>query len=394
MQKLFLNPYQDKRIEEGSLWVFSNQIERLEKSVAPGSLIDVYSHRKKFLGRGFYNPHSLIAARILTFKEEEINADFLARRIANACRLRSLLYPNETAYRLVFGESDFLPGLVIDRYNNCFVIQSYCLGMDVLLPQIIDALKMNFQTECIILKNDSSLRTLENLKEEIKVADGTFTPPIKIQQKLGADSIHFFADPLAGQKSGFFFDQRENRERLSAYCAGKTVLDCFCYSGGFGIYAAKSGAREVTCVDSSAPACQWTRQNFELNGLQASVIQQDVEDALAQFQKQNRKFDIIVLDPPALAKSKKNLFGALRKYKKINESALALLNQGGILFSCSCSHHIQRSDFLKMLAEAGRDQGKFIKVLEMRGASRDHPVLPAMPETEYLKCAVVTAETM
>ena len=376
---------------EGHLWVFSNEIEKAEPA-SPGALVDIYSNQKRFLGRGFYNPHSLIAARILTYNDEKIDQKFLAERVKNAALCREEIYPKESSYRLIFGESDFLPGLIVDRYGETFVIQSNALGMDLLFDSVLAALKEIFTVRCVVKKNNSSLRSLENLPEELKVVEGEITEPVSITQKFGEKEIKFFVDPLRGQKTGFFFDQKENRERLKDYSEGRTVLDCFSYSGGFGLYAALSGAKEVISIDSSESACKLLQENFQQNGARCLTLQKDVFEALSEFQKEKRKFDIIVLDPPALAKSKKNIFGAVRKYCKLNETALSLLNGGGVLFSSSCSHHVSKSDFIQMLKNGSLDAGKRVKLLEFRGQSRDHPVLLSMPETDYLKCAILRVE--
>lgn len=388
--KIVLKSHHDERIQKGHLWVFSNEIARIEESASGGSLVDLYSHNGQFLGKGFFNPHSLISARILTRENETIDSAFFSRKIEKAYKNRTLLYPGENSYRLVFGESDFLPGLVIDRYENCFVVQSYCLGMDILMPLVLEGLKENFKVQCIVKKNDHATRALEKLKEEVEVVCGQLNSPVQISQPLtGSQPIRFLVDILEGQKTGFFFDQKENRQQLTHYCRGKRVLDCFSYTGGFGLYAAKSGADEVTSVDSSQSACQLLEKNFKLNDAASSVVQGDSFEVLQRYQIENRKFDIIVLDPPALAKSKKNKFSALRKYQKLNSLAMSLLNQDGILFSSSCSHHISRTDFVEMLNDAAQSQKKQIQLLEMRGQARDHPILPSMPETEYLKCAIV-----
>ena len=391
--KIFLKPYQDERVLNGHLWIFSNEIERKVDVGTPGSLVQIYSNIKKFLGIGFYNPHSLIAVRILTDLDEKISIDFFIQRIQSALEMRKQIYPGENAYRLVFGESDRLPGLIIDRYENCFAVQSNCLGMDILIPQIVEALKFVFKdiSITIILKNDSELRTMENLEQEVKVIHGKTNFPIQIQQKFGDEQIYFSVDPIGGQKSGFFFDQRENRELFSKYCSEKKVLDCYSYTGAFGIYAAKNNAQEITSVDSSEPACQLIKSNFESNKINGNIICDDVESVLEQFKSEKHRFDTIVLDPPALAKTKKNLFGALRKYQKINSLALSLLNPKGILLTCSCSHHVDRSAFIKMIQAAAIESKRSVQLLEMRGQSKDHPIFPAMPETDYLKCAVIRA---
>ncbi len=391
-QKVVLKSHEEKRILAGHLWLFSNEIARIETGAQPGSIVDIFSHQQKFLGRGFYNPHSLISVRILTRQDQAMNASFFIQRIAKAKQFREWLYPQESSYRLVFGESDFLPGLIIDKYENNFVVQSYCLGMDMMLPSIYSALKENFTVQSILKKNDSPLRSLENLKEEVEIVEGKMDVPIPMTQTFNGKKLTFYIDPIGGQKSGFFLDQKENRERLNLYAQGKTVLDCYAYVGGFGIYAAASQAKEVTCVESSLNACRLLEKNFLSNGFKAQIRHEDVFLALESLKKENRKFDIIVLDPPALAKSKKNLFAALRKYKQLNQLALSLLERGGVLISSSCSHHISRENFMEVLREAGGGAEKQLKLLEMRGQCRDHPILLSMPETEYLKCAIVQVD--
>ncbi len=385
---IYLKSRDDERLLAGHLWIFSNEIDRIEGSVKRGDLIGVYSHRKKFLGRGFYNPKSLIAARLLTVRDEPIDAAFFSKKMETAKALREFIRPGENTYRLIFGESDGFPGLVIDRFENCFVIQSYCLGMDVLLPQILVALKKHFEPETIILKNDSAVREFEGVSQEVKVIEGNLTPPVQINLKTESKNLSVFFDPIEGQKTGYFLDQRENRERLAEFCKGKKVLDCFSYVGSFGLHAAAAGASEVVCVDSSAKACELAQKNFGANDLQAEILHSDVTEALESFRKEKCEFDVVVLDPPALAKSKKNLFGAIRKYGQLNAAALKVLKKGGILCTSSCSHHVHRAEFIKMLGEAAIEAGRNAKILEIRGQSQDHPIHPSMPETEYLKCVI------
>lgn len=386
--RIYLKPHRDTRAETGHLWIFSNEIDKAEEDVEAGGIADIFSSREKFIGRGFCNPQSLIAARILTRKAEPVDEAFVLRKIQSALALRDEILPGETAYRLVFGESDGLPGVVIDRLGDVFVIQSYCLGAEKLLPHVFAALKTLFSPRAILKKSDSALRELEGLKDDVGIVEGDVRPPVEIVQ----GKLKFLADPIGGQKTGFFFDQRENRERLAFYAKGKTVLDAYSYGGGFGIYAASGGAKSVTCVDSSQAACDLAKKNFEMNGLKGEVIKEDVEAFLGQSKTEKRKFDIIVLDPPALAKSKKIVFSAIRKYGHINQAAMACLSPGGILLSCSCSHHVGRKEFIGMIAEAAGALGKTAKILEMRGQGRDHPILASMPETEYLKCAIVKVD--
>ncbi len=386
--RIYLKSRDDARLLQGHLWVFSNEIERSEGSPKPGEIIDVYSHRQKFLGRGFYNPKSLIAARLLTTTDQSVSSAFFSNKIRSAKALRESLYPGETSYRLIFGESDGLPGLVIDRFENCFVIQSYCLGMDVLQPLILEALKAHFRPETIILKNDSAVREFEGVAQEVKVLEGEPALPIQIKLKTPHKMLNLLFDPIEGQKTGYFLDQRENRARAAEFCAGKKVLDCFSYVGGFGLYAAAAEASETVCIDSSTQAADLAQKNFEANGLQAEILRGDVFETLEGFAKEKCEFDTIVLDPPAFAKSKKNLFGAMRKYAQLNKQALGILKKGGTLITCSCSHHIRRDDFIKMLGEAAADAGRNARILEIRGQAMDHPIHPSMPETEYLKCII------
>ena len=387
--KIVLKNNCDRRILAGHLWTFSNEIEQVDAGIKPGELADLYSKKNLFLGRGFYNPHSLIAVRLLTFEDQAIDTQFFLNRIKKAESFRDSLFFGDHAYRLIFGESDFLPGLVVDRFDKTFVIQSNCLGMDLLFEKIIAALKEIFEIECLIKKNDSSLRSLENLSTNVEVVQGEIPLDFRIFQTFKDQKLNFLVDPLAGQKTGFFFDQRENRERLGEVVKGKSVLDCFSYTGAFGIYAAKAKAKEVVAVESSPSECELLQRNVVLNETQIRIIQKDVFEALEEFKKENIKFDIIVLDPPAFAKSKKNMFGALRKYRKLNQAALSLLNEEGILFSSSCSHHISKNQFLEMLNAAASYSKRQIQLLEMRGQARDHPVLLSMPETDYLKCAIL-----
>ncbi len=391
--RVYLKSRDDSRLLAGHLWVFSNEIERSEGSPKPGDTIDVFNHRQKFMGRGFYNSNSLIAARLLTTTEDQqINTAFFTEKIRSAKSLREALYPGESVYRLVFGEADGLPGLVIDRFENHFVIQSYCLGMDVLRIPIIEALKTHFKPESIILKNDSALRELEGVGQEVKVLEGNPEFPLKVKIKSPDKLLKIQFDPIEGQKTGYFLDQRENRARAATFCAGKKVLDCFSYVGSFGLYAAAAGAKEVVCIDSSAKAAELTQKNFEANNFQAAVVCADVFETLEGFAKEKYEFDTIVLDPPAFAKSKKNLYGAMRKYVQLNKAALGVLKKGGTLITCSCSHHIRRDEFIKLLGEAAADAGRNVRILEIRGQAMDHPIHPSMPETEYLKCIIAKVD--
>ncbi len=381
-----------ERLSHGHLWIFSNEISGILGAADPGSLVEVWSRQNQFLGIGFWNPRSLITVRFLTREQEPIDEKFWVKRVARAQSLRAAAYPKESSYRLIFGESDGFPGLVVDRYGDCLVMQSYCLGMDRLIPMIQPVLLELFHPKSIVLRNDSSIRTLEGLETGSSILYGENHFPLEITQSFGAKKLRFNVDPMAGQKSGFFFDQRENRQSVARWCDGKTVLDAYAYSGAFGIYAFANGAKKVTAIDSSEVACESARKNFTLNQVSGEVLETDVETALEKYKRANIQFDVVVLDPPALAKTKKNIFGALRKYQTINEQALALIPVGGILATSSCSHHVRREDFSRVLASAAISAKRQVRVLEWRGQALDHPQHPGMPETEYLKCAILRVD--
>lgn len=350
-----------------------------------GDIVDLRDHAGRLLGKGFYNPHSLISLRLLTREDEEIDFGFFERRIRHALTLRKRLYPASRTYRLVHGEGDFLPGLVIDKYEEYFSVQAFSFGMDARLTLICDVLDSLFRPKGIVERNESSARTLEGLAERKGILRGTIAPVIVTER-----DIKYQVDILDGQKTGLFLDQRENRPLIRRYASGTRVLDCFCNDGGFALHAAKAGAREVHGVDSSEPAVARAQRNAELNTLKAkcSFHSRDVFEFLKTKIAEKETYDIIVLDPPSFAKSRRTVATAKRGYREINENAMHLLSDGGILATASCSHHIPREMFLDMISESARRAGRRVQLLELQGAAPDHPVLPAMPETEYLKFGI------
>ena len=380
---LRLKRNEDRRLHAGHLWIFSNEVDTgqtpLPKFKA-GELVRVLAHNDRALGLAYVNPQSLIAARLLeTWKIPD--TVWLAARIRTAMTLRDRLYP-KPYYRLVYGESDGLPGLVVDRYGSSCVAQIGTAGMEQLKPQIREALSQVVKCEALLFKNDSAAREMEGLPSYVEAVKGSFDAPALVVE----DGLEFQAPLLEGQKTGWFFDQAANRRALSKYVtAGARVLDVFSYVGAWGIRAAHHGAREVTCVDSSAAALDLAAANALRNRVKLATRKGDAFDVLEEFAKQGARFDVVIVDPPAFAKRKKDLPKALAAYKRLNQLAIQVLAPEGILVSCSCSSHVSAEELQDAIAKAARGADKHLQILEMGGQAPDHPVHPAIPETRYLK---------
>lgn len=372
------------RILAGHLWVFSNEMATSPKNYKPGSIVELRDRKENFLGIGYINPHSLIAVRILTQEKEQINADFFKKRILNALEYRKRLYGDLNSIRVIYSEGDFLPGLIVDKYEDCLCIQLLTMGIEMWSDDIIGILDEIFSPSVIVLRNDGSTRLLENLQQEKKIIKGTLDKLPMIRE----DFLLFEVDPLSGQKTGFFLDQRENRIAFSGLVRGGKGLDLFCYSGAWGIHLASKGA-QVTGIDESGNAITYAKKNAAINNLSSNFIfkKADVFKFLKDEVSQGSAYDFIVLDPPAFVKSKAKAKEALRGYRGINANAMRSLKRGGLLATSSCSHHIDRETFLEMLRSAARDAGRRVRTIEMRSQAKDHPVLLSIPETEYLKCA-------
>jgi 23S rRNA (cytosine1962-C5)-methyltransferase len=386
MNRIILKKNEDRRIRGGHRWVFSNEIARIEGAPGAGETVGAIDAAGRFLGVGFFNPHSLIAFRLLNERDEPIDQSFFRARIERALAFRRAFYPALDSYRLIFGESDGLSGLIVDKYGDFLAVQFLSAGMEKNRAALLGALADVLAPKGIVGRNDSALRKLEGLPETVEILAGEVPDRVQIEE----NGCRFWADLKGGQKTGFFFDQRDNRAAFAPYCRGKRVIDCFCHSGAFGIYAARAGAAAVTWVDASAPALELARANAALNGLEPMFrgVQADVMEFVGQ--KQNlEKFDIIVLDPPALIKSRKHFQAGYRAYRKLNAAALENLAPGGILATSSCSHHLSPGDFRAMLQESAAHAGRQVRLLELRSQSKDHPILLAMPETEYLKFALL-----
>ncbi len=370
------------------MWAFSNEVAEAPANITAGTVSDLFKAGKGFLGRGFYHPHSLIAFRILTDqKDQEIDESFFEKRFTKAMDWREEMYPNCRAYRWIFGESDELPGLVVDRYGDYLVVQALSAGMERLKDMIISALQNVALPKGILWRADATLRELEGLPIEAStVVRGDIPPRVDIHTENG----NFSVDLFGGQKTGFYFDQRDNRQTLAAYCKNMRVLDAFCYSGAFGIAAGRAGAREIVFVDSSHAALELTQDNAERNELAGkyTCVEGDAL-ALLAIDPPGGHFDVISIDPPAYARSKKHLPLALKAYEKLNALAMKAVKRGGILATSSCSHHVDRELFIQMLRKSARKAQRSFRVIELRSQAKDHPVLLAMPETEYLKCAIL-----
>jgi 23S rRNA (cytosine1962-C5)-methyltransferase len=384
LPKVILKKNEERRIKSGHLWVFSNEIANIEGDISTGDLVRVYDSRSNFIASGFYNPNSLIAVRIIS-ESETIDLESLFReRLSRAFEFRNLFYPDRDSFRMVFSESDFLPGIIIDKYKNTFVLQIYSAGAEKNIQLIVKILKEEFSAGNIFTKNEEYFRRLEGLPVQDFIYLGE-----RNEEIISDGRVKYKIDFTTGQKTGFYFDQCDNRSFIEQFCRDKNVLDCFCNSGGFGLHAAYAGASNVIFVDSSAGEIKNTRENFSINGFncKAEFVQSDVFDFLEKCAVEHNTFDIINLDPPSFAKNKKSLGKAIKGYEKLNRLALDLLKNGGLLFSSSCSYHVKEEMFIDMINNAAVKAGKRLQLFHFSNASLDHPSLTSMEETGYLKFA-------
>jgi 23S rRNA (cytosine1962-C5)-methyltransferase len=382
---VILKKNEDRRLRAGHQWVFSNEIHRVVGAPVAGDIVEILRADGISLGVGFYHPSSLIAVRLLSQKDEPIDQQFFERRIREALALREKLFPQSTAYRVVHGESDFLPGLIIDRYNEYLAVQTFTAGMDQRLTEIGDVLFSVFAPRGIVERNESPLRLMEQLPMRRTILRGTVEHTI-----IDLSGVKFNVEVMEGQKSGFFLDQRANRASLAELAKGATVLDCFCNEGGFGMHASVAGAARVDFVDIQDECIAKSKVNATLNKVTNVHFEKaDAFEFLANAVKEKKKYDIVVLDPPSFTKSKKTLATALKGYKEINANGIRLVAPGGFLATASCSHHVDESMFLAMINESAAKTGRAVQVVTMSGAAGDHPTLPSMPETKYLKYALV-----
>lgn len=370
------------RVFSGHLWIFASDVVD-RGSAQPGDAVTVTDARGKPLGTAHFSSTSQITLRLLTRRVEPVDGAFLKRAIEDACRFRERVVQNSNAYRLVHAEGDLLPGLIVDRYGDFVALQLLDQGMDRLAAGIVEVLEELLQPQGIIARNDVPTRAKENLDENVRVLSGMIPEHVNIQM----NGLQFRVDLLGGQKTGVFLDQRENYLAMRHWARGR-ALDCFTGSGGFALHLA-SVCDAVEAVDSSALAIKIAKQNAELNGIgNVEFRESNVLDYLPSLVSAKRTFDVVIIDPPAFTKSRSALEGAVRGYKEINLRALRLLRPGGILVSCSCSHHMNEAHLFEVIAEAALDARKQLRVLERRTQASDHPILLTVPETHYLKCLI------
>ncbi|MBE3562700.1 MAG: class I SAM-dependent rRNA methyltransferase [Hydrogenibacillus schlegelii] len=393
--RVVLSPTRKRRLEAGHPWVFRTEVLRTEGEVAPGDVVDVVNHQGVFLARGFVQPASQIFVRVLTYDPaERIDADFFRRRIEAARRHRERFLDDPAFGRMVFGEADFLPGLIVDRFGDVLVVQMLSYGMDVRRDWIREALVAAFLPRAIVLRNDVPVREKEGLPQEVGLLYGEAPEAVEVREH----GLVFRVDVFRGQKTGYFYDQRENRAALKPLmigwgpdnAAGAEVLDCFSHTGAFAVHAAHYGARRVLAVDASEEAIALARENAARNGLldQIEFRVGNCFDVLRELEDSGARFDVVILDPPAFAKSRQALEGALRGYKEINLRAMRLLREGGFLVTASCSAFVDRERFLGVISEAAFDSRKILRRIAFRTAAADHPALLAAPEEDYLKFGI------
>lgn len=375
-----------QRLTRGHVWVFRSDVQD-QPAITRGAVVRVQLPSGKLVGVAHYSTESQIALRMLDKHERGIDREFLHKRIEAALAFRKSVVRDSNAYRLVYGEADFLPGLVVDRYDQCLSMQTLNQGMDALLPEIVAVLDDLLQPQAIVEKNHAASRLLEGLPQQTRVLSGALPGD---GLAIRVNGLRFRVDLLGGQKTGFFLDQRENYAAARSYARGR-ALDCFTCQGGFALHLA-AVCDQVEGIDSSETALAAANSNAIDNGIgNAEFRQADVFQVLAGYQAGRRRFDTIVLDPPAFAKRRSSRDDAARGYKEINQRALRLLEPGGRLVSCSCSHHVSAEDLLNIIREAGLEAGRRLRVLEVRGQAACHPVLAGVPETAYLKCFVLEA---
>lgn len=387
--RLVLARHQDRRVRGGHPWIFSNEVASIEGGPAAGDLVEIVDTRGAFLGRAYWNPQSLICARMLTRGRDEIDADFFVKRFERAERWRERRLPGERAVRLVYGESDQVPGLIVDRYDQWLAVQVLTLGIERRQDLVREALERVFAPRGVMRIADSPLRALEGLTQERGVWWGEVPERAEVQ----VEGFMVEVDLRHGQKTGLYLDQRLNRRSFESFASGRRVLDAFCYQGEWSLHAARGGAREIVALDSSAPALEAAERNLARNGVagRATLRRGDAFDVLRELERSGERFGLIVLDPPALVKSRKHLAAGARAYRELNRAAMALLEEEGVLVTCSCSHQLEDTLFRQVLLEAARSAHRPFRMLEWRGESPDHPQLLAVPETHYLKCAMLQA---
>lgn len=383
---LRLRKDEDRRLRAGHLWVYSNEIDVEATSLRnfqPGQPVAIQASNGKALGTGYINPHALLCARLVSRDPEHpLDASLLVHRLNVALSLRERLY-DRPFYRLVYSEGDGLPGLIVDRYGEVCVVQITTAGMERLKDAILAALHKVLKPAAVLWRNDSPVRELEGLERYVAIADGEFPDMVTVEE----DGLRFQVSPRSGQKTGWFYDQRDSRARLDRYVAGRRVLDVFSYVGAWGIRAAARGAREVLCIDSSTMAVEQAAANAALNGVgeRVRIEQSDAFDALKRLREAREHFDVVIVDPPAFIKRRKDFKEGALAYRRLNEMAMQVLERDGLLVSCSCSQLLPRETLTQTLLQGSRHLDRNLVLLEQGRQGTDHPVHPAIAETDYLK---------
>lgn len=386
---LHLKKNEERRIRNGHLWVYSNEVDTKRSPLndyAPGQQVVVVANDGKPLGCAYVNPHSLICARMISRSAKQpLDQSLLVHRIKVALSLRQRLF-DKPFYRLVYGESDFLPGLVVDRFGDVVVAQLNTAGMEALRDEVVAALDKVLKPSAILLRNDSSSRAQEGLEKGVETALGEVPELVEIEE----NQTRFEVPLLSGQKTGWFYDHRLNRARVQNLAPGMRVLDVFSYIGGWGVAAANAGANEVVCIDSSAKALDMVERNAELNGVSDRVqaIEGDAFDALKALRAERERFDLVIVDPPAFIKRRKDAKKGVEAYRRLNQAAMQLLGKDGILVSASCSYHLQRDTLRDLLQQSSRHLDRSLQIIEQGHQGPDHPVHPAIVETDYIKCLI------
>ncbi len=382
---LYLKKGSEKRIASGHLWVYSNEIDadrKPLKGLIPGDSVDIFSHGGRWLGNGYVNPNSLICARIASHdRSHPLSRSLLVHRLKVALGLRQRLYEHN-CYRLAYGEGDGLPGLIIDRYGAHYVVQLNTAGMERLREDVLSAMDKVLRPDGVLLRCDSEFRSMEGLDSYV---DAWGEVPKEVE--LVENDTRFLVPLRQGQKTGWYFDHRDNRALLLRLASGRRVLDVCSYIGAWGIQAANHGASHVHCVDASDLALAYVRRNAELNRVDSiQTLHGDAFDILKALRSERIRFDIVVLDPPAFIKRKKDRRVGEDAYRRLNQAALQVIEKDGVLVSCSCSHHLSTERLLEITNRAARHVDRHLQLLATSGQGMDHPVHPAMPETRYLKC--------
>ncbi len=391
--QIFLKQNRRRRLEQGHPWIYKSEVDHIDGELSPGQIVRVVNHKGVFLATGYANPNSQMITRVLTYKEDEIiDTKFFYKKILDAKLLRKRFLQDANSYRAVYGEADFLPGLIVDKYEDILVVQILSFGMDVMKEMILDALLQVFNPKGVYLRNDVPVRRIEGLPLETRIWYGDIPEEIEIIE----NGLRFTVDVREGQKTGYFFDQRENRQSIAPLMHGYSnenrsqdgadVLECFCHTGAFAMHAANFGAHKITAVDISEEAIQAAKKNAILNGFEDQIDFHTANafDFLREQGQAGNNYDVVLLDPPAFAKSKRALPGAIRGYKEINLRGMKLVRNGGFLITASCSFHMSPDLFRTTILDAAVDAHKIIRLLHWSSAGYDHPEI----EGHYLKFAI------